>query len=280
MLVVFSDLDGTLFNREYSFKKATPALQILKEKRIPLVLCSSKTETEMIPLRKELSNTDPFIVENGGAIFIPEDYFKLKFDYSWRKGRYKVIEIGRRNSRLEEILSKIGEELEIKVKTFSTMTTEEIASLTGLNKKEIKSAKKREYSEPFIIQGSSKEINQIERRIKKMNLLFTQGESFYYIMTSNKGIAALKLMNLYKDEFKEKIIFIGIGDNYNDLPLLSVVDIPVLVKKPSGNYESRIKLPNLIRAKGVGPEGWRESIISLLSELEEETKWEISFKME
>ncbi len=46
--VIFTDLDGTLLHPEtYSFKAALPALEIIRRRRIPLVLCSSKTRAEL-----------------------------------------------------------------------------------------------------------------------------------------------------------------------------------------------------------------------------------------
>jgi len=45
-----------------------------------------------------------------------------------------------------------------------------------------------------------------------------------------------------------------LGTAPNDLPMLSAVEIPVLVQQP-GNVWEEMDLPNLYRVKGVGPEG-------------------------
>jgi len=47
----------------------------MKEKNIPLVLTSAKTRLEQNAIREDLGLSDPFIVENGGAIVIPKGYF-------------------------------------------------------------------------------------------------------------------------------------------------------------------------------------------------------------
>jgi mannosyl-3-phosphoglycerate phosphatase len=74
--IIFTDLDGTLLDYStYSFEKALPALQLLKEKDIPLIICSSKTKKEIEYYRKKLDNHHSFISENGGGIFIPKGYF-------------------------------------------------------------------------------------------------------------------------------------------------------------------------------------------------------------
>ena len=62
MLLIFTDLDASLLDHEtYSFEEALPALQLIKDKEIPLILSSSKTYEEMIHIRKKLNNKDPFI---------------------------------------------------------------------------------------------------------------------------------------------------------------------------------------------------------------------------
>ena len=70
MFLIFSDLDATLLDHHnYSFDDALPALQLIKEKKIPLILSSSKTYEEIINIRSKLGITDPFIYENGSGIF-------------------------------------------------------------------------------------------------------------------------------------------------------------------------------------------------------------------
>ena len=74
--IIFTDLDGSLLDhRTYSYSAASPMLATLKKNKIPLIPVSSKTFDEIIILRRRLNNNDPFIVENGAAIYIPKDYF-------------------------------------------------------------------------------------------------------------------------------------------------------------------------------------------------------------
>ena len=70
--LVATDLDGTLLDREtYDFAPARPALDALREARVPLVLCSSKTRAEMEPLAVAIGAPGPLVVENGGAVVAP-----------------------------------------------------------------------------------------------------------------------------------------------------------------------------------------------------------------
>lgn len=92
-LIIFTDLDGTLLDEEYSWDKAKPALDLIKKLQIPLVICSSKTRNEIEEYRHPFGVNDPFISENGGAVFIPKDYFPFKFTYD-KGDSYFIIELG------------------------------------------------------------------------------------------------------------------------------------------------------------------------------------------
>ena len=94
MYIVFSDLDGTLLDNRYEFDEAEDGLNILRERNIPLILCSSKTRLEIEELRLRLKNNEPFVAENGGAIFIPKDYFEKPIEKGFMLENYWIIEFG------------------------------------------------------------------------------------------------------------------------------------------------------------------------------------------
>jgi mannosyl-3-phosphoglycerate phosphatase len=78
-LIVFTDLDGTLLDQvTYSYRASLPALRKLQALKMPVILCSSKTRAEIEPLWRELILEDPFIVENGGAIYFLPEYFSAR----------------------------------------------------------------------------------------------------------------------------------------------------------------------------------------------------------
>jgi len=260
--VIFSDLDGTLLDHEtYSFQAAAEALDLLRSKNIPLILCTSKTRKEIELYRKLLDNNFPFISENGGGIYIPEDYFSIDFDYDKKIDGYKVIELGTPRKELSDILKSISDNTGIQLRKFSEMSLSEIEELTGLKEEIAKLAMERDYSEPFVIQEEDKNIATIEKEINLKGYMHTKGGRFHHILGRNdKGKAVIILTNIYKSEFDD-IKTVGIGDSLNDLPMLQSVDIPIIVQKPNGSYEPEIKLSNLIYADGIGPSGWNSSIL-------------------
>jgi HAD superfamily hydrolase (TIGR01484 family) len=68
-LLVFTDLDGTLLDHHtYSFEPALPALNSLKEKNIPLIICTSKTRAE-IPLSLKMAAPSSFLRDTSRTNF-------------------------------------------------------------------------------------------------------------------------------------------------------------------------------------------------------------------
>ena len=266
-LVIFTDLDGTLLDRlTYSYASVAPALELLRQKKIPVVFCSAKTRAEQEVYRRELGIGDPFIVENGGAIFIPHGYFPFSFDYDRTLGGYFVIEIGMPYQQVRLILEKTRTKIGIDFKGFGDMSPEEIAKETGLDLDMARRAKEREYDETVKLEGKRETIERVMDAIEKAGLNYVHGGTYYALMGGNdKGKAVAILTELFRRKLGE-IQTIGIGDSLNDRPLLSTVDIPILVKKPEGQWEE-MGLPRLRRVEGIGPLGWRQAIEEFIEQL-------------
>ncbi|PIP71240.1 MAG: mannosyl-3-phosphoglycerate phosphatase [Nitrospirae bacterium CG22_combo_CG10-13_8_21_14_all_44_11] len=263
--IIFTDLDGTLLDySNYSFEKALPALQLLKDRDVPLVICSSKTKKEIEYYRKKLDNHHPFVSENGGGIFIPKNYSKFKIQNSKfqieKTTHYYVIRLGVSYADLRKTIIELRKE-GFSVKGFGDMTAHELAENAHMTIEEAEMAKKRDFDEPFIYSGPSHKLPQLLKAIKKKGFKFTQGRFFHILGSSNKGIAVSILINLYKNKYK-KIETIALGDSPNDIPMLVRVDYPVIVQKHDGSYDSKIKIPCSIKANGIGPDGWNKAVLN------------------
>lgn len=265
--IIFTDLDGTLLDHKtYSFDAALPALKVIKEKNIPLIICSSKTRKEIEHYKKKLCNLHPFISENGGGIYIPEDYsgFKIqdsKFKIEEKDG-YKIIRLGAKYSDLRNALKELRSG-GFGVKGFGDMTVDEISALTGLDSDEAEMAKERDFDEPFVFAGTTHELPLLIAAIKKKGLSYTQGLFHHVLGNSDKGKAVSILINLFKRE-RGDAVTIAFGDSPNDIPMLERVDHPVIVLKHDGTYDNRINIPALTKADGIGPEGWNSAVLKLL----------------
>src|SRR4030042_1984828 len=104
----FTALAGALLDHATcAFEPARPALEALAAAGIPLILCTSKTRAETERWRRALGNAHPFIVENGGAVFIPEGYFAFDAGFDRREGGYGILELGRPYAELRRALDAI-----------------------------------------------------------------------------------------------------------------------------------------------------------------------------
>lgn len=265
-LLIFTDLDGTLLDRDtYSFEPAEPALRVIRQKDIPLILSSSKTRAEIELYRKRLGNIHPFISENGGAVFIPKDYFSFPLNYERELDWYFVLELGTFYLRIIEVLEAIKKETGITIKGFSDLTAKEIKSLCGLSLREAEFAKKREYDEPFIIEGGEEELEIVKREIEEKGMEYVWGGRFHHIMGKNdKGKAVRTLKRLYEKEFSS-IFTVGIGDSLNDLPMLVAVDRPIFLRHEESLLPETLSLiENLAIINGTGAQAWNAIILRVI----------------
>ncbi len=158
---------------------------------------------------------------------------------------------------------------------FGDMSVKEVAELTGLKIADATMAKQRDFDEPFIISPhipvdkgglSEKFIRKLKRRIKAKGFNYTQGEYFHIMGNTDKGRAVKILKKLYHRE-NRKIFTVALGDSPNDIEMLKNVDYPVIVQKNDGSYDKRIRVKNLMKADGIGPEGWNRAVMKLLKAL-------------
>ena len=260
--IVVTDLDGTLLDlHTRSWAPAEPALRELQERGVPVVLCSAKTRAEILPLREALGIEDPFIVENGGAVYVPKGYFPFAFPHDREFEGFSVLELGLPYAEIRRRIERVRRELGVAFRGFGDLTAEEVAEITGLSLEEARRAKAREYDETLLLGDlSAGERERVLQALERAGLRWTHGGVFHHALGAgtDKGRAVRKLLELYRREHGE-VFSVGLGDGRNDEPLLRAVDLPLLVQKPDGTWED-LDLPGLVRVEGVGPEGWRRAV--------------------
>ncbi len=268
--IIFTDLDGTLLDyHTYSFEKALPALELIRRKGIPLVVCSSKTRKEIEYYRDKIGNRHPFVTENGGGIIIPKNYFS--FDLSGlscpadKGGDCGIIALGAPYADLRRAILRLREE-GLAVRGFGDMTAEELSVLAGMSVEEALLAKERDFDEPFLFSGNCDELQKLIASVRAKGFTITHGRFFHIHGDNDKGKAVSLLIELYRREFGD-IVTVAIGDRKNDIPMLRQVDYPITVQTPDGYYDLHGAVPHLIKAEGIGPEGWNSAIRDIISKV-------------
>ena len=252
--LVATDLDGTLLDREtYDFAPARAAIEALRRARIPLVLCSSKTRAEMVPLAAAIGASGPLVVENGGAIVDPGG---------------AVLVLGETRDRLLQELPGVAREAGVRVRSFAEMSAEEVAALTGLPQEQAELAMQREYDEPFLVEdppARDPEVDaRLERAARQRGLQVTHGGRLHHLAgPADKGRALRAIVRAAPADGD----VLGLGDAPNDLPLLLAATRPIVMPRSDGTVDPalRARLPGAERAPGPGPAGWSAAVLTVLS---------------
>lgn len=265
--VVVTDLDGCLLDETtYSYEAAEEALAVLSARSIPLVLCSSKTRSELETLARTLGTGAPFIVENGGAVIVP-DAAGLDLPSSYvRDGDARVRVLGAPVSALRVALAELGRRYGIELRGFSDMSAEEVASLTGLPVAAAARAREREYDEPFVIVGGGALPAAAYADAEDRGLRLTRGGRFFHLMgPTDKGRAVRELAAVL--DGGRPIHTIVLGDSPNDASMLAEASEAIIVPRPSGVADATLRAAvQWARiAPSPGPAGWNAAVLAALA---------------
>jgi mannosyl-3-phosphoglycerate phosphatase len=259
--VVFSDIDGTLIDIfTGQFNTTIKFVNQLREYGIPLILCSSKTEAEQIELRRRANVSDPFIVENGGAVIIPLGYFENMSNYESKysvmeTGNFQIIELGKPASQIKSALQKIRASSQFKFKSLSDLSIDEISIVTKMSTDAVSRMIQRKYGET-IVEIKNDDLPGFVTKVQDFGLKVIFGGRFFDITGGNdKGTAVKILVDLYRRKYGGDVVFFGIGDSKNDESMLKFVDFPMLVQRPDGTWYD-MKVDGLNKLNGIGPDGW------------------------
>jgi len=255
---VVSDVDGTLMDHSYNLTPAKETIKTLQDLSIPVILCTSKTAAEVRVIRKQLNLTDPYIVENGAAIY----------GESLNEVDGKII-LGERYEILEEILFSISKEINYKLVPLNNLSDIDATKLTGLRGNALTLMRDRHWSMPFLNPPELLE-EKIYKCSKKFNVKIFKGNRMSHLLSinSDKGIA-IKALKKYSN--KPNIKIIGLGDSPNDLPLLLNSDFKIVIPSidgPNLNLLSKLKNHKYTLALEPNGYGWRNEINNLLSKLD------------
>lgn len=267
--LIFTDLDGSLLDHHsYSHQAAEPALIYLEQNLIPVIPCSSKTQLEIENLRHEINNHHPFIIENGSAIFIPQDYFPIQpYDTIERDG-YWIKSFVQPHQHWLNQLNAMRDEFNGLYKPFSDMTIEEIAQATDLSLNQASFAAKRQYGEPVLWLGNEQQKQHFIQALKNNGVTVLQGGRFLHVCgDTDKGKALLWLTNTYQQIFNRAYHTIAIGDSHNDCKMLDIADNALIIRSPIHGIPSLSRISGVTISEAFGPEGWRQGLQHILDEI-------------
>lgn len=237
-LIVVSDLDGTLLDHhDYSYAEVLPVLDRMDEAGIPLVVNTSKTRAEWLATRKNFGNENPFIVENGSALYDGDE----------------VTVYGTPRAEILEVLASLKSDF--KFTGYADVELETIMEWTGLDRLSAFKSADREFSEPLVWEDTPEEEAEFCTEIERRGLKTLRGDRFLHVLgATDKG----KPLCYFEDDYA----IIALGDRPNDLAMLERAEIGVIIASPDG-YVLETE-GEFLRTTETGPRGWAEAMTKIL----------------
>ncbi len=265
--IIFTDLDGTLLDHtDYNTSNVTELLQQLQSAHIPVVFNTSKTFCEVVEIKNELNIQQPFIVENGAAVFIPQNYFELKPIGCKEVSGYWCYALASPLSSLLTDLDSLDAQYKAHYKLFSELSSEQISELTGLNNAQARRAQTRDYSDPLYWYGSDELLDTFVNDVTALGYEIKIGGRFIHIAkNTDKSAAQQWLVKQFTQHFRKPLTVIALGDSDNDKQMLEHADIAIIINNPSSKKPVKLSHNKARYSQSPAPQGWVEEITTLPS---------------
>ena len=263
--MIVTDLDGCLLDaRSYAVDPALPMLARLRRRGVPLALCTSKTRTEVAALFEVLGGRYPSIVEDGGGILLPPGVLpRVRVDGARRTAHGRLLALGTPYAQIRRAFRQLRVGTRGAAIGFGDLKPQAIANLTGLDPAAARRAARREFDEPFLLRGNAARFAPLLRRAaRRRGLVVTQGGRLYHLHgPADKGMAVHHLRRMLETVLGP-VTIVALGDSPLDAPLLAAAERPVIIPRPDGNPDARLRdrVPRARVAPGPGPQGWSRAV--------------------
>lgn len=269
--LVVTDLDGTLLDAQtYSWAPAAQSLEKLRQKACPLILNSSKTLAELLPLARELKTDSPLIAENGSVIAIPEAFTIRGSDPNDETQHgHRITRLGLDRKFIIDRAHQLRRDNAFKFEGFSDWTSAEIADRTGLELSAAENAAQRWATEPILWHDSTDRWDEFARLLANQAIRAIRGGRFTHLMGEvDKATSLNHVRLLYQQAFPHVAWeVVALGDAPNDLDMLSAADIAVVIPNQH-SYTLEPTAARTIFANAFGPSGWNQVMLQLIHELD------------
>tara|TARA_B100000579_G_scaffold262594_1_gene216370 strand:+ start:3311 stop:4114 length:804 start_codon:yes stop_codon:yes gene_type:complete len=255
---IVTDLDGTLMDDNYDISPAISTLNLLAELGIPVIPCTSKTASEVRHFREINGLFDPFIVENGAAIYGSYENSSLEWE----------LVLGESYDNLRIILNKISKIVNYNLTPLNDLDNFQIFELTGLSDQGITRALDRQWSVPFL-NPPDEIFDNIKLICESYNVHVFKGNRMSHLLSnkSHKGEAVNKLKTFLNNK---DVKVIALGDSQNDIPLLDYADISIVVpgkQGPNKYLKNGITDGSYRLANAPHAQGWSNSIKEIINNI-------------
>ena len=272
--VIYTDLDGTLLDHHtYAFDEALETIKALRDRGIPIIPCTSKTRAETMRLMQAMGIDGPMIVENGAAIWVPQDWGLERPAGSASDADAWCHSFGPSRSMIRRQLAILSIEWGNRYQSLCDLSDKQVAAVTGLDLDGAARAKQREHCETLIWLGTPADRKTFAEQVETLDMRCLQGGRFVHVLTSGGKAEAVSW--LHHKICRERpgfdgAISLSAGDAENDVEMLEVTDLALLVRSPVNEPPTVRRQGGLVISDTEGPAGWAEGIEALIERVEEE----------
>ena len=272
--VIYTDLDGTLLDHHtYAFDEALETIKSLKDRGIPIIPCTSKTRAETVNLMQAMGTDGPMIIENGAAIWVPQDWGLERPAGSASDADAWCHSFGPSRSMIRRQLAILSIEWGNRYQSLCDLSDKQVAAVTGLDLDGAARAKQREHCETLIWLGTPADRKTFAEQVETLDMRCLQGGRFVHVLTSGGKAEAVSW--LHHKICRERpgfdgAISLSAGDAENDVEMLEVTDLALLVRSPVNEPPTVRRQGGLVISDTEGPAGWAEGIEALIERVEEE----------
>jgi predicted mannosyl-3-phosphoglycerate phosphatase (HAD superfamily) len=210
---VYVTLDPFLLPRGNVLHHFEEFLGRLEEVHFPCIWLSSMNRFQLDEPRRRLGHGDPFIAEGGCGVYLPEDYFHLKWGKTIRLGRYTVIPIAKPQPAAKDALEELSSDLDISIVPLRSLSHRELNQNTGLRGSEAEQFRQRDFDELFFFAGASEtEIAEFRAEAKKRGLTLQDLGTFWSLAVgADVGKCVRELGGLYDRSLRYHAMRIGVA---------------------------------------------------------------------
>ena len=198
----------------------------LDQLAIPCVWLSNHSRLQLDEPRRRAGHAEPFIAEDGCAIYLPEDYFHLKPTKTMRLGRFTSIPIAKPQPAAANALESLSEEAGIPVVPLRSLSPRELAQNIGLPNHEAELARQRDFDEPFFFAGASDEdISRFKSLVAPKNLSLREHGVFYSLAVDRDVRRCIREVgSLYDRSLRGHVNRIAIAPSADSSAIFSACD--------------------------------------------------------
>ncbi|NEO28288.1 MAG: haloacid dehalogenase, partial [Kamptonema sp. SIO4C4] len=152
---------------------------------------------------------------------------------------------------------------------FGDLSETQLQALTNLPQEDLKRAKTREFTEPFV---SLKSIppDIVTAQVRELGADVVVGDRFSHLIgrTAGKGKAVQELVQRYQRNHPDQSLYtVGLGNSPNDLPMLEAVDHPIILPRKQGAHP-QLRQRGWQVAPSPAPQGWADVVQGVIQSID------------